>query len=549
MSDTTSESNRKMLPKDQVSSLSIDEGSSGGSMGGRGSSGLKKGPWTSAEDAVLVEYVRKHGEGNWNNVQKNSGLSRCGKSCRLRWANHLRPNLKKGAFSPEEEELIIKLHATMGNKWARMAAHLPGRTDNEIKNYWNTRLKRLQRAGLPVYPSNLSFSASDENQRGQNVGNFSSIGKNYNETLQGNGLDSPDFLFDDFKMAPKFSDISVSNVLNLGFGSPSYSFINQSLDCKRLQGNENFLHMFENFSDDPSERINLTLGTSYPYDPDPLSKNISPYQGAIFGSHALTNGNFSTSRPFLGTVKSELPSLQYTESDPNFLFGYDSYDSSPQPEAVDSYIQSPPAASLQSECCSPRNSGLLQEVLQESHAMYNNGNRLSYDKSSNSSIMTPSDVVDSLGNNFSEASVWNDGDPISPLGCSASSVFKEYTTPISGSSLDELPLSRRSSGSDITLPSIEDVSTSSITERDIKPKPEFLRPDALLGSAWLLDNSHIAKDHNNMNNAVSTLLGDDCCIDRKPPPNETSYIDTGGLGLDSYPWSNMPGVHQMFENL
>jgi myb proto-oncogene protein len=85
---------------------------------------LKKGPWTSAEDAILIEYVKKHGEGNWNAVQKHSGLFRCGKSCRLRWANHLRPNLKKGAFTQEEEQLIIELHAKMGNKWARMAAHV-----------------------------------------------------------------------------------------------------------------------------------------------------------------------------------------------------------------------------------------------------------------------------------------------------------------------------------------------------------------------------------------------------------------------------------------
>lgn len=85
---------------------------------------LKKGPWTTTEDAILMEYVKKHGEGNWNAVQRNSGLMRCGKSCRLRWANHLRPHLKKGAFSLEEERLIVELHAKLGNKWARMAAQV-----------------------------------------------------------------------------------------------------------------------------------------------------------------------------------------------------------------------------------------------------------------------------------------------------------------------------------------------------------------------------------------------------------------------------------------
>ncbi|XP_020238230.1 transcription factor MYB101 [Cajanus cajan] len=121
---------------------------------------VRKGPWTPAEDAILTEYVKKHGEGNWNSVQKNSGLFRCGKSCRLRWANHLRPNLKKGAFSPEEEQIIIDLHAKLGNKWARMAAQLPGRTDNEIKNFWNTRMKRRQRAGLPLYPPEVHAEAT-----------------------------------------------------------------------------------------------------------------------------------------------------------------------------------------------------------------------------------------------------------------------------------------------------------------------------------------------------------------------------------------------------
>ncbi|KAL1567654.1 transcription factor MYB41-like [Salvia divinorum] len=111
--------------------------------------GLKKGPWTPEEDTKLVRYIQIHGPGNWRILPKNAGLERCGKSCRLRWTNYLRPDIKRGRFSFEEEESIIQLHSLHGNKWSAIAARLPGRTDNEIKNYWNTHIrKRLLRNGI-----------------------------------------------------------------------------------------------------------------------------------------------------------------------------------------------------------------------------------------------------------------------------------------------------------------------------------------------------------------------------------------------------------------
>ncbi|KAJ1700735.1 hypothetical protein LUZ63_000514 [Rhynchospora breviuscula] len=111
--------------------------------------GLKKGPWTPEEDQKLMKYIEKHGQGNWRTLPKNAGLARCGKSCRLRWTNYLRPDIKRGRFSFEEEQTIIQLHSILGNKWSAIAARLPGRTDNEIKNYWNTHIrKRLLRMGI-----------------------------------------------------------------------------------------------------------------------------------------------------------------------------------------------------------------------------------------------------------------------------------------------------------------------------------------------------------------------------------------------------------------
>ncbi|KAL2921447.1 Transcription factor MYB93 [Bienertia sinuspersici] len=112
-------------------------------------SGLKKGPWTPEEDQKLVAYIERHGHGSWRALPKLAGLNRCGKSCRLRWTNYLRPDIKRGKFSDDEEQTIINLHSVLGNKWSAIASHLPGRTDNEIKNFWNTHLrKKLLQMGI-----------------------------------------------------------------------------------------------------------------------------------------------------------------------------------------------------------------------------------------------------------------------------------------------------------------------------------------------------------------------------------------------------------------
>ncbi|KAL9266905.1 Myb-related protein [Drosera capensis] len=104
--------------------------------------GVKKGPWTPEEDIILVSYIQEHGPGNWRSVPTNTGLQRCSKSCRLRWANYLRPGIKRGNFTEQEEKMIIHLQALLGNRWAAIASYLPQRTDNDIKNYWNTHFKK-----------------------------------------------------------------------------------------------------------------------------------------------------------------------------------------------------------------------------------------------------------------------------------------------------------------------------------------------------------------------------------------------------------------------
>ncbi|CAN4100709.1 unnamed protein product [Withania somnifera] len=459
-----------MTSQDGVDSPSVEEACGGGNTGG--GLPLKKGPWTSAEDAILVDYVTKHGEGNWNAVQKHSGLARCGKSCRLRWANHLRPDLKKGAFTPEEERRIIELHAKMGNKWARMAAELPGRTDNEIKNYWNTRIKRRQRAGLPIYPPDVCFQAISENKQDEELGTYSSTDSQFSDFLPMNNFEIPAVEFKRLEFnqqlcPPALLDIPTGGILDIpgrsllsqGLNSAYYSrsFLSTMHPAKRIRGSESLFSSLsgdcspiknDQYQDDGSV-LAQSMGFSSSFNQNLTSVHHPSSSSVIPGSCAPLNANTSSSEP-PWAKKLELPSIQSQMS-------------------VDTFTQSPPTEHTESCNLSPRNSGLLDAVLYESQTLRASKSIMHRENSG--------DVVDNSCPDLHETGWETYGDPISPLGHSATSVFSEYT-PTSGSSSEEPQL--------MTMPACkvkqEKFDFGPYDGKDDASNLIFLRPDYLLES-------------------------------------------------------------------
>lgn len=269
---------------------------------------VKKGPWSPEEDARLKAYIEQHGTGgNWIALPQKIGLKRCGKSCRLRWLNYLRPNLKHGAFSEEEENIICSLYIAIGSRWSIIAAQLPGRTDNDIKNYWNTRLKKKLFGRQPKERSTGRITNGLKEEATK---------RDHKESSMVNGAGNGTINYNQYW--PQLPDFATPSALHEIPNIPQHGSQSDLLTCVGARFSEDHLRSVFSTLDNFQNPIHIPPSPSLKF--DMLTEHLSNGLGSFQSVNSMGCDTSQLSNPhFISTTQEAVPNawneLQYFAND------------------------------------------------------------------------------------------------------------------------------------------------------------------------------------------------------------------------------------------